>query len=144
MPSDLGPSNTATAGPPKAAPFAFGDVVLVPFPFTSQAAAKQRPAVVVSSSAYAIERPDVVLMAITSQLRPSPAPTGVNWGEAWIADWQAAGLLKPSAVKPIFATFEQRLVLRALGALTPADAKALADAIARILGPPPPAPPASS
>lgn len=128
------PSNTATA-----APFAFGDVVLVPFPFTSQAASKQRPAVVVSSSAYALERPDVVLMAITSQLRPAPAAAGVNWGEVWIADWQAAGLLKPSAVKPIFATFEQRLVLRTLGALTQADRAALADALAVILGPPPPA-----
>jgi mRNA interferase MazF len=76
---------------------AFGDVVLVPFPFTSQAASKQRPAVVVSSRAYAVERPDVVMMAITSQLRPAPTPTGVNWGEVWLADWQGAGLLKPSA-----------------------------------------------
>jgi mRNA interferase MazF len=88
------PSKAAT---PKAAPFAFGDVVLVPFPFTSQAAAKQRPAVIVSSRAYAVERPDVVMMAITSQLRPSPA-----FGEVWLADWQAAGLIKPSAIKPIF------------------------------------------
>jgi mRNA interferase MazF len=30
-------------------PYDFGDVVLVPFPFTSQAASKQRPAVIVSS-----------------------------------------------------------------------------------------------
>lgn len=30
-------------------PFEFGDVVLVPFPFTSQANSKKRPAVVVSS-----------------------------------------------------------------------------------------------
>lgn len=118
MPSDPGGPDTATA-----APFAFGDVVLAAFPFTSQTASKQRPAVVVSSSAYSLERPDVVLMAITSQLRPSPAATGANWGEVWLADWQTAGLLKPSAVKPVFATFEQRLVLRTLGALTQADAK---------------------
>ncbi len=134
MPSNPGASNRETLRA-----FAFGDVVLVPFPFTSQAAAKQRPAVVVSSSAYAIERPDVVLMAITSQLRSSPAPTGANWGEVFIDHWQDAGLLKPSAIKPIFATFEQRIVLRTLGALTQADAKALADALASILGPPPPA-----
>lgn len=132
MPSDPGPSDTATA-----APFAFGDVVLVAFPFTSLAASKQRPAVVVSSSAYSLERPDVVLMAITSQLRPSPAATGANWGEVWLADWQTAGLLKPSAVKPIFATLEQRLVLRTLGALTQADAKALTSALNGILGPNP-------
>jgi hypothetical protein len=32
--------------------FEFGDVVLVPFPFTSQTASKRRPAVIVSSRAY--------------------------------------------------------------------------------------------
>ena len=31
----------------------FGDVLLVPFPFTNQQATKQRPAVVVSTPAYA-------------------------------------------------------------------------------------------
>ena len=48
-------------------PSEFGDVVLVPFPFTSQAASKKRPAVVVSNKAYNTARPDVVVMAITSQ-----------------------------------------------------------------------------
>ena len=32
--------------------YSFGDVVLVSFPFTDQSAAKQRPAVVISSEAY--------------------------------------------------------------------------------------------
>ena len=49
-------------------PFDFGDVVLAPFPFTNQVAFKQRPAVVVSSRAYNTDRPDVVIMPITSQL----------------------------------------------------------------------------
>jgi mRNA interferase MazF len=85
-------------------PFEFGEVVLVPFPFTSQAASKRRPAVVVSSRHYNTARPDIVVMAITSQLRPSPA-----FGEVWVEAWQAAGLLKPSAVKPVLATLEQGL-----------------------------------
>src|ERR1700676_1088854 len=38
--------------------FEFGDVVLVPFPFTNQAASKKRPAVVVSSHAYNTARLD--------------------------------------------------------------------------------------
>ncbi len=32
--------------------YEFGDVVLVPFPFTNQAASKKRPAVIVSSETY--------------------------------------------------------------------------------------------
>ncbi len=54
-------------------PFEFGDVVLIRFPFTNQSASKQRPAVIVSSRAYNTAKPDVVVMAITSQLRASAA-----------------------------------------------------------------------
>jgi len=38
----------------------FGDVIVVPFPFTDQSATKMRPAVVVSSDAYQRERPDLI------------------------------------------------------------------------------------
>lgn len=51
------------------AKFNFGDVVLVPFPFTDQSGTKKRPAVVVSSSGYSAQRRDIVIMAITSQVR---------------------------------------------------------------------------
>jgi len=110
-------------------PFEFGSVVLVPFPFTSQTASKKRPAVVVSNRAYNEARPDLIVMAITSQLRPSP-----GMGETWVARWQAAGLLKPSAIKPVFATLEQRLALRQLGTLEPDDQAALRRAIGEIIG----------
>ncbi|MDE2515055.1 MAG: type II toxin-antitoxin system PemK/MazF family toxin [Rhodospirillales bacterium] len=108
--------------------FDFGDVVLVPFPFTSQATSKQRPAAIVSVRAYNQIKPDVVLMAITSQFRPSP-----TLGDVWLRDWQAAGLLKPSAVKPVFATLEQAMIIRRLGMLTAIDQAALKQAIAQIL-----------
>lgn len=111
------------------AALAFGTVVLVPFPFTDQTASKQRPAVVISTAAYNAARPDIILMAITSQLRASAA-----YGEVWLADWQAAGLLKPSAVKPVIATLEAPLVIRQLGTLTTADAQALRSALDAIIG----------
>jgi mRNA interferase MazF len=110
-------------------PFDFGDVVLVPFPFTDQSAVKQRPAVVISSATYNSARPDVVIMAITSQLRLPP-----GFGEVWINNWQASSLLKPSVIKPVFATLEQKLVIRQLGVLHAQDQSALRSAIASVLG----------
>ena len=50
---------------PSMTAYNFGDVILVPFPFTDQSQSKQRPAVIVSSSRYHAERPDLILMAIT-------------------------------------------------------------------------------
>ena len=47
--------------------FEFGDIILVPFPFTDQSATKKRPAVVISSETYNTERPDLIIMAVTSQ-----------------------------------------------------------------------------
>jgi mRNA interferase MazF len=47
--------------------YKFGDIVLVPFPFTDQTTAKKRPTIIVSSNAYTQNRPDIVSMAVTSQ-----------------------------------------------------------------------------
>ena len=107
----------------------FGDVVLVPFPFTDQSTTKQRPAVVVSSTAYAQARPDVVLMAITSQVH-SP----LAFAEALLPDWQAANLLKASVLKPLLATLEQSLIIRQLGSLSSRDQAALRQVLALIVG----------
>jgi len=54
---------------PSLTAYDFGDVILVPFPFTDQSQSKQRPAVVVSNLRYHAERPDVIVMAVTSQVR---------------------------------------------------------------------------
>jgi mRNA interferase MazF len=109
--------------------FEFGEIVLVPFPFTDQTTRKQRPAVVISSAAYHRDRPDLILLAITSQLRPRSSV-----GEAALVDWQQAGLLKPSVLKPIVTTIEQQLVRRRLGHLTATDRAALRCMLGQIIG----------
>ncbi len=109
--------------------YEFGDVVLVPFPFTDQRASKQRPAVVVSSAVYHKERRDFILLAITSQTKTS----GFS-GEARIEHWQKAGLLKPSILKPVVATVERRLLRRKLGRLSEEDLGQLRRVLAVILG----------
>lgn len=93
-----------------------GDVVLVPFPFSDQTTTKKRPAVVISSDAYNNISSDIVIMAITSQTEKA-----IVIGECLITDWQVAGLLKPSAIKPAISTIEQTLVLKKLGRLSPQD-----------------------
>ena len=107
----------------------FGDVVLVPFPFTDQTASKKHPAGGVSSDAYHRDRPDVILMVVTSQLRPA-----IGVGEIPVQRWKEAGLLKPSVLKPLLATVERRLVLRKLGRLETQDREALGRALRTILG----------
>lgn len=67
-------------------------------------------------------------MAVTSQLRASAA-----LGEVWLQDWKSAGLLKPSAIKPVFATLERSLIIRELGALSTADREALRKAMREAL-----------
>jgi mRNA interferase MazF len=109
--------------------YSFGDIVLVPFPFTDQSATKRRPAVVVSTERYHRERPDLIIMAVTSQARPAGA-----LGDVQLKDWQAAGLIKPSVVKPVITTIEQLLVIRRLGALKETDQTALKRALAAIIG----------
>ena len=68
-------------------------------------------------------------MAITSQARPAGAIGDVN-----VKDWNAAGLLKASVVKPVLTTIEAALVIRTLGELTADDQHALRQALATILG----------
>ncbi|NOX77155.1 MAG: type II toxin-antitoxin system PemK/MazF family toxin [Gammaproteobacteria bacterium] len=110
-------------------PFEIGDIILVPFPFTDQSATKKRPAVVVSSKPYNQERPDLIIMAVTSQIKPTPII-----GEVIIQGWQTAGLLKPSAIKPVITTIEKTLVIKTMGRLKKKDQKALQNSLKKILG----------
>jgi len=107
-------------------PYKQGDVLLVPFPFTDQTAVKQRPAVVLSGVEYNQRHPDIILAPVTSQI-------GNVRDETRVSRWKAAGLLKPSAVKPILSSFDTRLVRRHLGSLTEADIDTVRQLFARIL-----------
>ena len=107
----------------------FGDIVLVPFPFTDQSTTKRRPAVVISSISYHRERADLIIMAVTSQARPADAI-----GEVQVKDWKSAGLIKPSVIKPVITTIEHTLVIRRLGQLQKEAQEALRKAISEIVG----------
>ena len=109
--------------------YEFGDVVLVPFPFTDQTSSKRRPGIVISSEPYQRNRPDIILIAVTSQSRPSG-----SFGEAPVQEWEKAGLLKASVIKPVLATIEKTLVIRKLGRLQEQDQRKLRAALRSLLG----------
>jgi hypothetical protein len=51
-----------------------------------------------------------------------------------VGDWQGAGLVKESVLKPVFTTIEQGLVLRVMGYLSAADIKSLREVVADVIG----------
>ncbi len=108
--------------------YKFGDVVLVPFPFTNQSTTKKRPAIIISSEDYNRCKPDLILIAVTSNVK-----TDLQFGEVFIDEWSAAGLIKPSVIKPIITTTEKNLVIKKLGALQPSDLQALENILCQII-----------
>ena len=68
-------------------------------------------------------------MAITSQVR-----TPQGFGEAMVGDWQGAGLVKASVLKPVFTTIEQGLVVRVIGHLSAADITTLRKIVGAVVG----------
>lgn len=60
--------------------------------------------------------------------------TPLGYGEAMVADWQGAGLVKESVLKPVFTTIEQSLVIRVMGHLSAGDIKTLREVVADVIG----------
>ena len=105
-----------------------GEVVLVGFVFADESGRKLRPAVVISSLAYQRARQEVVVAAITSNVRRR------LFGDHLIGGWQGAGLLFPSVVTGIMRTMKRTMIARTLGSLTKSDFEAVERELRRCLG----------
>lgn len=105
-----------------------GDVVLVGFVFADESGTKLRPAVVLSSDAHHRSRHEVVVAAITSNIRRR------LFGDHVLADWKTAGLLFPSVATGILRTVKSTMIHRTLGAMTKPDLDAVVTQARRSLG----------
>lgn len=105
-----------------------GDVVLVGFVFSDESGKKLRPAVVISSAAYNRARQEVIVAAITSNVRRR------LFGDYFIANWKESGLLFPSGVTGILRTIKRSMIDRKLGSMTKADLDAIDRELRRSLG----------
>ena len=90
------------------------EIVIVPFPFSSEPGNKRRPALVLSHRAFN-QHGHTVLAMITSAGHP-PWP-----GDAPVADLKAAGLNAPCLVRLKLFTLDNRLILKKIGRLAESD-----------------------
>jgi mRNA interferase MazF len=92
-----------------------GDVVIVGFIFTEGQGSKKRPALILSSDEYHRSRQEVILAAITSNIKR------VLVGDTKISQWREAGLRFPSLVTGIIQTIKANMIVYALGSLSKKD-----------------------
>lgn len=104
---------------PSTATYSSGQVVVVNVPFTSQAGAKSRPALVVSAQAFHGKLLDMIVCPISSQPRfyRRPGP-----GDHPLKHWKAVGLRHASTVRVAnILAVEKKLIKRVLGVLHAED-----------------------
>ncbi len=104
-----------------------GDVIAVPYQYSDLTGGKVRPALIVSSDAYNLARPDVVAAGITSQMG------NVGPYDHVLMDWAAAGLRYPSLVRGRLLTVEHSLIRRTVGRVTHRDWERVEDRLASFL-----------
>jgi mRNA interferase MazF len=93
------------------------EVVIVPFPFSTQPGSKRRPALVLSKRAFNQHGSTVLAMITTAghhQTRAWP-------GDVTLTDLSAAGLNSPCLVRLKLFTLDNRLIVKKIGRLAAAD-----------------------
>jgi len=105
-----------------------GDVILVAFAFTDGTGNKIRPVVVISTEKLIAQRGDLVVAAITANLKT------IRYGDYTVQKWRKAGLAKPSKVTPVITTVNENLVLNRLGRMHSIDMDGCAAKLRDALG----------
>jgi mRNA interferase MazF len=107
------------------ASYSKNEVILVHYPFTDLSGTKVRPAVVVHAPSGSLDNIIVPMTSHTTPLHP---------GEFVLADWAAAGLHVPTAVKRGLYPIHDRLVVKRLGHLALPDSQQVEHALRLWLG----------
>lgn len=90
------------------------DVVIVPFPFSTQPGTKRRPALVLSQRSFNQRGSTVLAMITTAGHHPWP-------GDVQLTDLPAAALNAPCLVRLKLFTLDNRLIVKKIGRLAATD-----------------------
>jgi mRNA interferase MazF len=96
--------------------YSFGEVVLVPFPFSDLSTIKKRPAVIINTRIYSNSTKDVIIIAVTSNTENNTMNLDMT-----ITNIERAGLYKESLIKPAIATIEKKIISKKIGELSDND-----------------------
>lgn len=92
-----------------------GDIVLIPFPFTDFTTFKQRPAFIISSGNFNRGQSDVIILAITSNVKEVEKTNDYILNQK---EQKSANLPKPSAIKlGKVVSVDKKLIRKKLGFL---------------------------
>ena len=105
-----------------------GDVLLVKFTFSEGEGSKHRPALLLSTKDYNNHRQELIIAAITSNLKRRLV------GDTKINNWEKTGLLYPSLITAIIRTIKKNMVDHKLGKLSDNDFRLAEKNLKDVLG----------
>lgn len=104
-----------------------GAVVVIRFQFTSQAAVKRRPAIILTDEIYHASRVDAIMMPLSSR-------AGGYYGDTLLNDWKSAGLDVQTTAKGVIQTIERAAVEKRIGTLSTDDFDSVKANVKTVLG----------
>ena len=105
-----------------------GDILLVKFTFSEDEGSKHRPTLVLSTKEYNNNRQELIIAAITSNLKRQLV------GDTKINNWKDAGLLYPSLITAIIRTIKKNMITHKLGKLSDNDFRVVEKNLKDVLG----------
>ncbi|MCJ7494267.1 MAG: type II toxin-antitoxin system PemK/MazF family toxin [Deltaproteobacteria bacterium] len=105
-----------------------GDIVLVDFGFSEGTGSKKRPALIISSDNYHKGRQEVIVVAITGNIKR------VLFGDTKIDKWKEVGLIYPSLVTGIIRTIKDSMIIHKLGTLLQQDFQKVQKNLGKAMG----------
>jgi len=103
------------------------EIVLISVVFSEGTETKKRPALIISGDNYHGKRQEVIIAAVTSNVRR------ILFGDTIINQWKEAGLLYPSVVTGILQTVKHSMIIQKLGKLSNQDFKKVQENIKEVL-----------
>lgn len=104
-----------------------GDIILVEVIFSDGLSSKLRPALILSDNDYNKSRDEVIVAAITSNVKQ------VYKGDTEVVDWEKAGLKVPSLATAILQTIKKDRIRKHLGQIVKSDFDKIEKNIAAVL-----------